>query len=182
LFVIHHDRIQHAAYYLQCFSRRNKNARRHAFVDGELGRVFRRNQQSALLHEFLQMSHASFAQTGACIFGRVQLSQIRSKRGVQPGQCISPHRQGADNLLRRCACYGRENNYVEFRAQVRLFRYRLRADIRKWDAKLIEGQAPPAFGLRVKPGVHERNAGSRRGMNLHRWLDSDAHRDEIELL
>ena len=69
-----------------------------------------------------------------------------------------------------------------FDAQIRFFRYVLRADVREWHMQFVERQAPPAFRLSEEPGVHEGDAGSGRRMSLHRWLAGDAHGGQIELL
>ena len=59
------------------------------------------------------------------------------------------------------AADGREDDDVVFGAQVGFFGDGLGADVVEGNAGGVEGVAPPAFGLRGEPGVHEGDA--RRG-------------------
>ena len=52
----------------------------------------------------------------------------------------------------------RKNNHVVFLAQIVVARDGLRVDVVVRHAEFVERHAPPAFGLRVDPRMHQRDA------------------------
>ena len=159
------DGVEHRADDARIAVRRDADAGRKAGVDGELRSVFAGDEQAALLDEFLEVLEAVVAEAGAHVGGRVDAAEVRRQVRLLPRQRVVPHGQAVDDVVRRGAADGSEDDDVVFRAQVVFFRDGLRADVVEGDALGVEGIAPPAFGLRGEPGMHEGDA--RRGNGVH---------------
>ena len=159
------DRVQHGADDARIATRHNADAGREAGVDGELRGVFAGDEQAALLDEFLEMFEAVVAEAGADVVGGVDAAEVRREVRLLPRHRVVPRRQAVDDVERGGAANRREDDDVVLRAQIILLRDGLRAHVVEGNAGGVEGVAPPALGLRGKPGVHEGDA--RRGNIVH---------------
>ena len=65
--------------------------------------------------------------------------------------------------------------------EIGVLRHVLRADVVVGYGDLVEGEAPPAFVLRIDPGVEQRDAGGLGGVRLHRRRRGERHGLEPEV-
>ena len=168
MLAVDENRIQHCTDNARVTLRSDAHAGRKTRIDGELSGVFAGDQQPALLNKFLQMSQSVITQAGTNVRGAVDGSKVWSQLRFLPRHRIIPQRNAVENFKRRGMTHRSKDNDIVFCAQVRLFGCGLRADVIEGHARVIESIAPPTFGLRAEPGVHERNARSRDRMDRHR--------------
>src|SRR2546423_6784142 len=116
------------------------------------------------------MRYSLPAQAWAHVVGGIILAhEVRRFWSVLPGERIAPGGRQAvdDGGGRRGEPHGREEDDVVLGAQVIEFGHRLCADVLVGNLKIVESHAPPAFGLRAEPGVHEGDARGTHRMSLY---------------
>src|SRR5208282_2665676 len=91
------------------------------------------------------------------------------------------HRQAVHNLLTGYVACWCEDKHIVPRAQIRLFSDGLSAEVSERHLQLIERHPPPAFRLRRKPGMHERDTRDRSRVSLCGRLARNTDRREMEL-
>src|SRR5262249_31912194 len=94
---------------------------------------------------------------------------VRRFQRVFPGQRIAPGRRNAFDDERGTGgeTYWWEHDDVVLGVQVTDLGKGLGAHVVVWNANVVEGHAPPAFGLREEPGVDVGDARGTNGMRLH---------------
>src|SRR5205807_4147659 len=124
------------------------------------------DEYAAALHEALEIRQALPAETRTEIVGLGPGADIRRLRRVLPGKRISPLRKTLND--RRGIPTSRwEKNDVEFGIERRVLGDVLRRDVVVRDLEEVQRLPPPAFGLRVLPGVEQRDACRARRMRFH---------------
>ena len=94
----------------------------------------------------------------ALVGGGVDAAEVGGEGGLLPGKGVAVQGQAVEDVNGRGAADRGEDDDVESGAEVFLGGDRLGAEIGVGDAGLVEGEAPPAFGLSGEPGVHDGDA------------------------
>src|SRR5271155_3357839 len=163
------DAVEHSAHDSRVVVGSHADSRGEAGVNGELRRVFAGDEEAALFDELLQMSQAVVTQARADVSRAVESTEVWSQIRFLPRHRIVPCGDAAENLRRRRVSDRSKNDDVVFGAQIWLAGCGLGIDVVVRHAGGIEGITPPAFGLSVKPGVHERYARSSHSVDRHGW-------------
>src|SRR5947208_11002813 len=115
------------------------------------------------------MSHSLPAQAWTHVMsGIIFAHEVRRFWRVFPGKPIATGggQSVDDGGGRRGESHGREEDDIVLGAQVIELGDGLRADVLVGNLQIVEGHAPPAFGLRAEPGVHEGDARGMYSMSL----------------
>ena len=161
--------------------RRDRDAGGEPELNREVRRVVDGDQHAAVADELLQVGQALPAHARAHVVGRIDLADVRRQLGRLPRQGIAVHRQAGDELLAGAAADRRKEDDVVLGREVGVLRDILRADVVVGHGDLVERQAPPAFVLRVDPGVQQRDARGLGGVRLHRRRRGERHGLEPEV-
>ena len=146
---IHENRLDDASDQIEVPARRDKDSRSQAFFDGERRGVFGGDEKAAFRDEGFEVFEAESAESGAHVRGGADASEVRGEIGLLPRKRVADHRQSVDDELRADVADGGEDDDVVLRAQVGVFGDGLGADVGVGDVQFVEGDAPPALGLRV---------------------------------
>ena len=141
---------------------------RQSKLNGKLRGVVGRNEHAPFAHKRLHIRQTQPSKSRTHIVGFGPRSDVGSFRRILPRNWIAPHGQTLHNG-QGIAAARRQHQYIVLRVEIGIFGEILIADVRVRNFREIETDAPPTFGLRAAPVVHERNAGRAQRMHFYRW-------------